>query len=91
MLEKRKMNRRGREERKVFGNTIQIWTTMCGLARSHKVKTILILTLVIGYDEEWKELEQKWRKEEEEQWALYFKARRNEQARLNYLKRKEAL
>ena len=42
-------------------------------------------------EEEWKELEQKWRKEEEEQWALYFKARRNEQARLNYLKRKEAL
>ena len=65
------------------------------------MKTILILTLVIGYDE-WMTVrtglfpfeenltEEEW-KEEEEQWALYSKARRNEQARFNYHKRTGAL
>ena len=42
-------------------------------------------------EEEWKEMEKKWREEETEQWALYYKAKRNERAREIYHQRKEAL
>ena len=73
---------------------------MSGLARSHLVRTILIQTLVPRQcwpgeenltDEEWKELERKWAKDEQNDWAKYLKEERNRKARENYQKRKEAL
>ena len=42
-------------------------------------------------EEEWREMEKKWGEEETEQWALYYKAKRNERAREIYHQRKEAL
>ena len=42
-------------------------------------------------DEEWKELERKWAKDEQNDWAKYLKEERNRKARENYQKRKKAL
>ena len=62
------------------------------------ITLILTLAMMCGLqsgldwtEEEWREVEQKWREEETEHQALYFKVKRNERAREIFRKRKEAL